>query len=280
MRTARLEEPYSGRAVPPATARYWSWLFSAPDSRDALLGIYALTAEWRALMDPTTEITAAELKLAWWREEIRRLAQGAPVHPISRFLAALPRAGNVDFGPLDATIEAVARQAAGAPLERGAELGEHSAALYGNPLLVAARLARGADVAADSAMLGSLCALATARYLAAAAAGYRREAHRGRVIFPVDELLAAGIENADLAASEPSSRLRAYLDDVRSRAAQLFTAVARDLPRECRASMRHLLVLAALGARHLNGRRSDAAGFRLDDLYLAWTTARRAARQT
>jgi 15-cis-phytoene synthase len=277
---ARLEEPYRGRAVPPATARYWSWLFSAPELRDALLGIYALTAEWQALRDPATEISAAELKVGWWQEEMRRLAQGSPVHPISRYLADLPRAGSVDFRPLAAAIDAVARQAAGAPLERGSELHAHSAALYANPLLMAARLARGADAAAESSVHGSLSSLAAAHYLAAAAAGYRREANRGRVTFAVDELLAAGIENADLGAAEPSPRLQAYLHDVRARAARLFAAAARDLPPAERAAMRHLLVLAALGAKHLNGGRSDARGFRLDDLYLAWTTARRAARQT
>ncbi len=272
---ARLEEPYRGRAVPPATARYWSWLFSAPESRDALLGIYALSAEWRALMDPATEISAAGLKLAWWQEEMRRLAQGSPVHPISRYLAGLPRAGSVDFAPLVSTIEAVARQTAGAPLERAAELGDHSSALHANPLLIAARLARG-DVSAEPALRGSLSALAAAHYLARAAADYRREAHRGRVIFAVDELLAAGIDNADLGAAQPPARLQAYLDDVRARAAQLFAAAARELPPGERAAMRHLLVLAALGAKHLTGRGSGERGFRLDDLYLAWSTARRA----
>ena len=44
-----LEEPYRSRAVPPGSARYWSWLFAARESREPLLGIYALLAEWRAL---------------------------------------------------------------------------------------------------------------------------------------------------------------------------------------------------------------------------------------
>jgi hypothetical protein len=44
--------PIALRAVPPGTARYWSWLFAARVARDPLLGIYALAAEWQALMDP------------------------------------------------------------------------------------------------------------------------------------------------------------------------------------------------------------------------------------
>ena len=107
-----------------------------------MLGVYALMAEWRALMDPAAEASAARLKLAWWQEEIRRLARGAPLHPISRFLGALPRAERVDFAPLGASIEAAARQIGGAPLEHGAELEPHSAALRAVPLAMAARLAR------------------------------------------------------------------------------------------------------------------------------------------
>ena len=50
----RLEESYRARAVPAGSPRYFSWLFAAPPMRDPLLGIYALLAEWRALLDPAS----------------------------------------------------------------------------------------------------------------------------------------------------------------------------------------------------------------------------------
>src|SRR5579862_6949005 len=190
-----LEEPYRGRAAPPASPRYFSWLFAAPEARAPLLGVYALLAEWRALTDPAVEASAARLKIVWWQEELGRLASSAPLHPISRYLAALPRAGRVDFTPLGATLEAAARQIAGVPLEHGAELEAHSAALSAVPLGIAARLARDPpqDPAIESAVERALGALAAADYLADGLADYRREAHCGRVVFPVDELLAARI---------------------------------------------------------------------------------------
>ena len=63
--------------MPPGTVRYWSWLFAAAESRAPLLGIYSLGAEWQALMDPATESSVAHLKLAWWQEEMQRLAAGS-----------------------------------------------------------------------------------------------------------------------------------------------------------------------------------------------------------
>src|SRR6202789_3698140 len=116
-----LDATYRSRAVPPGTPRYWSWLFAAAELRAPLLGIYALGAEWQALMDPATETGVAHLKLAWWREEMQRLAAGSAVHPISSYLAGLPRAASADFTPLLAAVNAAAEQVGGVPLERGTD---------------------------------------------------------------------------------------------------------------------------------------------------------------
>ncbi len=108
-----LEEPYRSRAIPAGSIPYWSWRFAAADARDPLLGVFALGAEWRALADPATEAAAARLQLAWWSEEMHRLSARAPVHPISRYLARLPRADTVDFSPLVRTVAAAAAESAG-----------------------------------------------------------------------------------------------------------------------------------------------------------------------
>jgi 15-cis-phytoene synthase len=273
----RLEESYRGLAVPAASPRYWSWLFAAAPMRDPLLGIYALLAEWRALLDPAIELAAAHLKLAWWREEIERLGRGAPVHPISRYIASLPRAGEVDFTPLETTLAAAARQIGGAPLERGAELEAHAAALWAQPLATAARLAGEPPPALAAAVHRAEAALAAAEYLNDAIAGYRRAARFGRVAFPIDELLAADVEDADLSAAEPPLHLQSYLGELRRRAVGYCSQAAAVLPRSEHGPMRHLLVLAALGARQTNGRRNRLLPLR--ELYLAWSTARRAVRR-
>jgi phytoene synthase len=274
-----LEEPYRSRAAPPGSARYLSWLFAAPESRDPLIGVYALCAEWRALIDPATGLEAAAIKLAWWREEISRLARGAPLHPITRFLAALPRAGRVDFAVLNASLEAAARQIAGAPLEHGADLEPHGAALWATPLMTAAQLARELTGGRGDAVRGAVAALGAAQYLEDSLADYRRDALRGRVIFPVDELLAAGIGDADLTAASPPGVLTSYLDGLRARAAGLFAAASDALPGAERAPLRHLLVLATLGQRQVRGGTMGTGGLRPADLYRAWSTARRAARR-
>jgi phytoene synthase len=270
-----LDATYQARAVPPGTARYWSWLFAAAEARAPLLGIYALGAEWQALTDPATETAVAHLKLAWWREEMQRLAAGSAVHPISSYLAGLSRAASADFTPLLAAVDAAAAQVGGVPLERGADLEPQSQALWGGPLALASRLA--ADVPDEAGLGNCTAALATASYLARALRGYRREARVGRVPFAVDELMAAGVGNEDLLADPPPPHLQSYLDGLRDRAARYFESAAQALPRAHRGPHRHLLVLAALGLAHLSSRAAPERR-RLKDMLLAWTTARRAHR--
>jgi phytoene synthase len=237
--------------------------------------MYALAAEWRALMDPRTEAGVAQIKLAWWQDEIRRLAARNPVHPVSCYLAALPRAAAVDFTPLSAAVDAAAAQVVGAPLEHGVELEAHSNSLLGYPLLIAAQLAGGRS---DSVGLRACtCALAAAEYLSRAVAEHRLDARSGRIPFAIDELLAAGIENADLLAADPPERLRRYFEKLRIDALRHFELAAATLPAAERPQHRNLLVLAALGRDSLFNRTSPLPQTRLRDVYTAWSVARRAA---
>ena len=129
---------------------------------------------------------------------------------------------------------------------------------------------RGIDVEEDQTIL------AAARYLAKALRGYRREARAGRVPFAVDELLSAGVGNEDLAADPPPAHLQDYLNALRGRAAGYFEVVAQTLPRAERGRNRHLLILAALGLTHLHGSAPPRGWRRIQDMLLAWRTARRA----
>jgi phytoene synthase len=256
--------------------RYWSWLFATAEARAPLTGIYALGAEWQALMDPATESSVAHLKLAWWQEEMQRLAAHSAVHPISSYLAALPRAAAVDFTPLLDAVRAAAAQVNGAPLERAADLEPQSQALWGGPLTLATQLA--AEPVDDEGLRSCTNALAAAGYLSRAIRDYRREARVGRVPFAVDELLAAGIDNEDLCANPPPPHVQSYLGGLRERAAGYFESAARALPRAQRPQGRHLLVLAALGRTRVARLAPAASRAYLKDMFLAWTTARRAQR--
>ena len=272
-----LDPTFVARAIPTGSARHWSYLFAAPLVRGPLLGVYALLAEWLALLDPATEATVAQLKLAWWQEEMTRLAQDSAVHPVSRYLASQPGAAGAHFEILAEAVEAAMLELSRVPLELGAHLKAHSTALLAGPLRVASLIARPLDATFGiEALERATQTLAAAQYLARALREYRRDAACGRVPFAVDELLQAGIENADLSMPRPPPRLQAYLDGLRRRADERYANVGHDLPRAAREGLRHLLVLAALGRRHLAAQSGNSALAALKDMLLAWQAARRA----
>jgi phytoene synthase len=269
-----LDATYRARAIPLGSARYWSWLFAASAARAPLLGIYALFAEWSALMDPATESSAARIKLAWWQEEIRRLIAGTAVHPISVYLLSLPRVHEVDLAPLMLAIDAVIAETNGAPLERSSDLEPHAAALRAGPLMVASRLAAaGLD---EQSLQTCARELAVGDFLARSTRDYRREARIGRVPFAVEELLAAGIDNGQLCADQPPTQLTEYLLKLRRRAQLSYEAALQPLPAQCRAQLRHLPILAALGLKQLQRPSASLESPRVQDMLLAWVTARRA----
>ena len=285
LRLRPLEEPYHSRAVPPGSVRYYSWLFASREARDPLLAMYALMAEWRALTDPATEASVAHIKLEWWRAEIMRLANQAPAHPITRYIAAMPRAVDADLASLETTVVAASAQVAGAPLERSSDLAAHSWSMYGIPLLIANKLAgpeNDGAFASGTQASGCIADLATADYLTRAVADYRRDARAGRVPFAVDELLNAGIEDADLSAAEPPPPLLQYLTQLQAHNQQHLRRAAealQGLPGHVRSQQRHLSILVSLGIKHGKEHRSpSSADFRLSDLYNAWNAARHAAR--
>jgi len=241
-----------------------------------LLGVFALLAEWRALIDPSTPPDVARIKLLWWRDEVQRSASGSPLHPISRFIVQMPRARSTNLLELLSVIDAATRHVDGAPLERGVELAAHADALGGTPLRVAADLS--GPRRADSELGECTAALAAGDYLSRAVAGHRRDSRAGRILFPVDELLAAGIDNDDLTADASPPRLLAYLETQRHRADVSYARAAAVLRPAERPELRHLMVFAALGAGHLRRRVDPSrADFRFADLYNAWSAARRGA---
>jgi phytoene synthase len=282
--SAPLDQSYRERAIPPGSARYWSWLFAPPPARDALLGIYALGAEWRALADPSTEGQIAATKLAWWQEEVWRLAAGAPVHPVTRFLCALPGAERADFTPLAAAVAAAQAEIIGVPLEHGRDLESHADALLGGPLRIAAALGAPAGAtaagASESALVACTRALAAGLYLSRALREYRRAAHHGRTAFAVDELLAAGIETADLAAEHPPPGLQAHQQELRTRAEGYYRRAAQLLPAPVRAPQRALLVLAEVGRRRITRAGGPAAPPPRLEVFWAWRAARRATQSS
>jgi phytoene synthase len=60
--------------------------FLQPEKRDVLTVLYAYYCEVSEIIDECREPAVARIKLEWWRQEIGRLFDGSPRHPVAKAL--------------------------------------------------------------------------------------------------------------------------------------------------------------------------------------------------
>ena len=65
---------------------YYSFLYLPTEKKQAITALYAFCREVDDIVDECSEKHIAELKLAWWQQEIERLFAGSPQHPITQAL--------------------------------------------------------------------------------------------------------------------------------------------------------------------------------------------------
>jgi len=103
------------------------WLASrfAPRAmRTRLIALYALNYEIARTAETVTQAGIGDIRLAWWREAIAEIRAGqAPrAHPVVQAAAALVHAQALPTGPLEALIEARAKDLDVAPFATWEEL--------------------------------------------------------------------------------------------------------------------------------------------------------------
>lgn len=75
------------RAAQSGSSFYYSFLFLPETKRRAITALYAYCREIDDIADECREPAVAQHKLDWWREELLRLYNGSPQHPVTRALS-------------------------------------------------------------------------------------------------------------------------------------------------------------------------------------------------
>lgn len=75
------------KAAQSGSSFYYSFLFLPPKEKQAIVAVYAFCREVDDIVDNIGETTIAEKKLIFWHDEIERVFEGTPQHPIGQALA-------------------------------------------------------------------------------------------------------------------------------------------------------------------------------------------------
>ena len=70
---------------------YYSFLFLPLERRRAIMALYAFCREVDDVVDECHDPALASTKLVWWRQEVARVADGQPQHPVGLALQAVNR---------------------------------------------------------------------------------------------------------------------------------------------------------------------------------------------
>lgn len=64
-----------------------SFKFLPKPKREAITALYAFCREVDDIVDEYTDLKVAQVKLAWWKDEIKNLYRANPIHPVTKALS-------------------------------------------------------------------------------------------------------------------------------------------------------------------------------------------------
>lgn len=250
----------------PLSPRYFALLYSPPRTRAALEAVFGIEREVFESLRPGIDHHVAHTRLQWWREEFERTAARRPLHPLTRsLLEAVTGSAPVD---LQGIADVAVWDLAGATFESRRELDAY----------------RDRWAAAVMGPLGAPVPLGAAIRQMELIGELERDARRGRIRLPLDELEQANSTPAALAEHPWPDEVIALVRSHYQASRADLAGVIRGLQEGQRAELRGILVWAAVAQhavdrtmRTLPDRRSPRRLDGMADTWLAWRTARKAS---
>jgi len=272
------------KAAASGSSFYYSFLFLPAERRRAITALYAFCREVDDIVDEVSESGVGRMKLAWWRNEIERLYDGTPSHPVARALEPVVAGYDLPREHFEDIISGMEM-----------DLDHQGFATFEDLRLYCYRVA--SVVGLLSARIFGYSDPATADYahdlgmafqLTNIVRDVREDAMRGRIYIPGEDLDAHDVKPGDLNQTSTPASVQALLRQQTERARHFYRAAFDTLPECDRHAQRSGLIMAHIYLTLLD--EIEADGFRvlehrvaltpLRKLWIAWRTARRERRRS
>ena len=221
---------------------YYSFLFLPAERRRAIMALYAFCREVDDVVDECHDPALASTKLAWWRQEVSRIADGQPQHPVGQALQAASR----DFSlPAEQLLEII--DGMEMDLQQSRYLDFKGLSLYCYRVAsVVGLLSAEIFGYRDRQTLKYAHDLGMAFQLTNIIRDVGEDARRGRIYIPIDELQRFNVPAADLLNARYSDNFVALMRFQAERAEQYYAQAFAQLPAVDRKSQRPGLIMAAI----------------------------------
>ncbi len=245
------------KAAASGSSFYYSFMFLPQERRRAITALYAYCREVDDVVDECTDPGVARTKLSWWRDEVARLYDGKPQHPVARALADVIQPYGITQDQLITVIDGMAMD-----LEYNRYPDFDTLKLYCHRVagvvgLMSARIfgytdPRTLEYAAD---------LGLAFQLTNIIRDVGEDARRNRVYLPLDELAKAGLDATKIvhgnAQQEHSAAFRQLMEQQVARALATYELAFTKLPQQDRKAQIPGIIMAAIYRTLLEEIRAD-----------------------
>lgn len=274
------------KLVPPGSHWFHALQFTDASARPAVTALVALRGELLDAALAQRDPTIARMRLAWWREEIQRIALGESRHPVGQALASASAGTPLEADYLLELVEGAEMDLAG---ERPASDSELTLYLHRSSGVLHELIAQVCglnDPAAERDVRRYAQRLGQGLRLAEIGRDLFADARSGRFYVPDSWLETHGVRLTDLERAELTDGVAALGRDIGQRSAEILHEACTKLPATERPRQRTGLVLLALYRKSLANLQQSGAPLTesprsrgISSLFQAWNAARRAQKQ-
>ena len=230
------------RAAASGSSFYYSFLFLAPERRNAILALYAFCREVDDVVDETGDPGVARAKLAWWAQELERVYRGEPQHPVGKALAPVVRTYALEKSQLVEILEGMSMDLDYNRYPDFPTLQVYCHRVAGIVGLLSARIFGYTDVRT----LDYAHALGLAFQLTNIIRDVGEDVRRNRIYLPLDDLQRFGLAADDLISLREDERFARLIAFQIERAREHYARALALLPAADRKSQRPGLIMAAI----------------------------------
>ena len=230
------------KAARSGSSFYYSFMFLPPERRQAITALYAFCREVDDVVDECHDLSLAQTKLEWWRQEVGRVYNGTPAHPVGHALKDVIKGFRLPQEQLLEIIDGMAMD-----LSQTRYLDFKGLQLYCYRVAsVVGLLAAEIFGYQDRQTLKYAHDLGLAFQLTNIIRDVGEDARRGRIYLPIEDLQRFEVPAKDLLEARYSDAFRELMAFQAERAEKFYDQAFAQLPAIDRKAQRPGLVMAAI----------------------------------
>ncbi len=257
------------KAARSGSSFYYSFMFLPAERRQAITALYAFCREVDDVVDECHDLSLAQTKLEWWRQEVGRVYNGTPTHPVGLALKDVIKGFRLPQEQLLEIIDGMAMD-----LSQTRYLDFKGLQLYCYRVAsVVGLLAAEIFGYQDRQTLKYAHDLGLAFQLTNIIRDVGEDARRGRIYLPIEDLQRFNVPAKDILEARYSDAFRELMAFQAERAEKFYDQAFAQLPAVDRKAQRPGLVMAAIYRTLL--REIAADGFQVLDRRTSLTPLRK-----